>query len=82
MNMCSFSAVNVYVCTHVRVCGWQQVQLSPPHFLNCPLASAVLSAAASLRLRKPEEEQAAASREGAEANHYTERETGAGGYSW
>lgn len=43
------------VCVCVRMCSWQQVQLSPPHFLNCPLASAVLSAAASLCFRKPEE---------------------------
>lgn len=37
-------------------CNWQQVQLSLPRFPNCPLACAVLSAAACLCLRKPEEE--------------------------
>lgn len=61
--MCSLSPLNYNACTCVcvraRMCSWQQVQLSPPHFLNCPLASAVLSAAASLCFRKPVEENKA-----------------------
>lgn len=39
--------------------NWQQVQLSLPRFPNCPLAHAVLSAAACLCLRKSEGENEA-----------------------
>lgn len=56
-NMWTFIPLSACACT--CMCGWQQVQLSPPRFLNCPLASAVLSAAASLCFIKPEEEEKA-----------------------
>lgn len=81
--MCGFRPLSV--CERVCVCGWQQVQLSPPHFLNCPLASAVLSAAASLRFRKPEEEnkaRASSCKQRGGTRNVTLRESGAGGYSW
>lgn len=70
---------------HVCARSWQQVQLSPPHFLNCPLASAVLSAAASLCFRKPEEEnkaRASSCDQRGGRSKALERETSAGGDSW
>ncbi|MEQ2160082.1 hypothetical protein GOODEAATRI_029863 [Goodea atripinnis] len=47
----------LYVVPDHSHCNWQQVQLSLPRFPNCRLVCTVLSAAACLCLRKPEEER-------------------------
>lgn len=81
MNMSIFSPLSTCVCVvgSRSSCLLHISLIVPWPLLSCQLQP---SSALENQRKKIKQEPAAASRERAEANHYTERGTGAGGYSW